>query len=286
MLRRFALVFFLVVSTFSFAQLSGDSYFAPLDQWRAALQSGDMTKFAELYSTIPPVEIVAKPMNQTGAEKEVAFWNGIRKAGLHDLQVELFSEKDTSGGKVLSVHINFKTETAAGLRTRYVLYQQLWQKQGDLWRIRKLQHSDVLKMQQPSKLNPHLYDTEANAQEEINETVARASKDHKRIILMFGGNWCYDCHVLDNAFHQPDVAPLFEKNFYLVHVDIGTDGKKNRDVAAKYDTVLDKGVPALAILDSDGKVLMGQQNGEWESARSMDPDDIITFLNKWKPDAK
>jgi len=103
---------------------------------------------------------------------------------------------------------------------------------------------------------------------------------------MFGGNWCYDCHVLDNAFHQPDVAPLFEKNFYLIHVDIGTDGKKNRDLAAKYDTVLDKGVPALAILDTDGKVLMGQQNGEWESARSMDPDDIITFLNKWKPDAK
>ena len=286
MLRRFALVFILVFSTFSFAQVSGDTYFAPLDQWRAALQSGEMTKFAELYSTIPPVEIVARPVNQAGAENEVAFWNGIRKAGLHDLQVELFSQKDSPGGKVLSVHINFKTDTPAGLRTRYVLYQQLWQKQGDVWRIRKLQHSDLLKMQQPSRLNPHLYDTEVNAQEEINETVAKAFKDHKRIILMFGGNWCYDCHVLDNAFHQPDVAPLFEKNFYLIHVDIGTDGKKNRDLAAKYDTVLDKGVPALAILDTDGKVLMGQQNGEWESARSMDPDEIITFLNKWKPDAK
>lgn len=283
MLRRSALLFFLLASTFSFAQVSGNTYFAPLDQWRAALTSGDMANFAELYSAVPPVEIVAKPMNQTGAENEVAFWNGIRKSGLHDLSVELFSQQDVPAGKVLSVHINFKTDTTAGPRTRYVLYQQLWQKQGDAWRIRKLQHSDVLKMQQPSKLNPHLYDTEANAQEEIDETVAKASKDHKRIILMFGGNWCYDCHVLDNAFHQADVAPVIDKNFYVVHVDIGTDGKKNHDLAAKYNTVLDKGVPSLAILDSDGKLLMGQQNGEWESARSMDPDDIIDFLNKWKP---
>jgi thiol-disulfide isomerase/thioredoxin len=286
MLRRFAFFLILFIAASSFAQVSSDTNFAPLDEWRAALQSGDMTKFADLYSAMPPVEIVAKPVNLTGADTEVTFWNGIRKSGLRDLQVEIFSEKDSPGGKVLSVHVNFKTDTPAGARTRYVLYQQLWQKQGETWHIRKLQHSDVLKMQQPSKLNPHLYDTEVNAQEEIGETVARAAKDHKRIILMFGGNWCYDCHVLDNAFHQPDVAPLIEKYFYVIHVDIGTDGKKNRDVAEKYDTVLDKGVPALAILDSDGKLLMGQQNGEWESARSLDPDDIIAFLNKWKPGAK
>lgn len=286
MLRRSALFLILLASTFSFAQISGDSYFAPLDQWRAALASGDMTKFAELYSTIPPVEIVAKPLNELGGDKEVAFWNDIRKTGLRDLNVELFSQQDVPAGKVLSVHISFKTDTTAGPRTRYVLYQQLWEKQGDTWRIRKLQHSDVVKMPQPGKLNPHLYDEQANAQEEIAETVAKASKDHKRIVLIFGGNWCYDCHVLDYVFHQLDVAPLVDNNFYVIHIDIGRDGKKNRDLAAKYNTVLDKGVPALAILDRDGKLLMGQQGGEWESTRTMDPDDIIVFLNKWKPAAR
>jgi len=66
-------------------------------------------------------------------------------------------------------------------------------------------------------------------------------------------------------------------------VDIGDDGKKNNDVAAEYETPLNKGVPVLAILGPDGKVLYSQQNGEWESARSMDPDDVVTFLEKWKP---
>jgi hypothetical protein len=108
-------------------------------------------------------------------------------------------------------------------------------------------------------------------------------RDCKTSRIVFGGNWCYDCHVLDQCFHQADVAPVVEKNFQVVHVDIGDDGKKNSDLAAEYKIPLDKGVPALAILGADGKLLYSQQNGEFESARSLDPDDVITFLNKWKP---
>jgi thiol:disulfide interchange protein len=103
------------------------------------------------------------------------------------------------------------------------------------------------------------------------------------VILVFGGNWCYDCHVLDQAFHQADVAPLLEKNFQVVHVNIGDDGKSNHGRAAQYQVPLEKGVPALAILGPDGKLLYAQKNGEWESARNLDPDDVIAFLNKWKP---
>ena len=101
------------------------------------------------------------------------------------------------------------------------------------------------------------------------------------MILVFGANWCYDCHVLDFALHNSDAAPVAEKNFIVVHVDIG-EGKLNADLASEYKVPLDKGVPALAVLDSDGKLLYSQKNGEFEAARSMDPDDLIAFLNKWK----
>lgn len=89
--------------------------------------------------------------------------------------------------------------------------------------------------------------------------------------------------MLDQAFHQADVAPLLGKNFQVVHVNIGDDGKQNNDLAAEYQVPLEKGVPALAILGPDGKLLYAKKNGEWESARTLDPDDIITFLNKWRP---
>jgi hypothetical protein len=260
------------------------THFLPLDQWRIALSAGNMKRFADFYSSDPPVVVVqGKDSSTMGTDSEVAFWNQIRLSGLKQLKAELFSTKETPQGKITSVHMKYVTDTPNGPRTRYVLYQQLWQKQGQAWRIVKVAHSDVLKMEQPSKLNPHLYNGNANAKKEIAETIVDAKKDNKRILLVFGGNWCYDCHVLDTCFHEPDVAPFVDKNFYVVHVDIGAEVRKNEDLIAKYKIPIEKGVPALAVLDSDGTLLYSQQNGEFEAARSMDPDDVIAFLSKWKP---
>ncbi len=89
--------------------------------------------------------------------------------------------------------------------------------------------------------------------------------------------------MLEQAFHEPDVAPIVEKNFQIVHVDIGAEVKKNTDLVEQFKIPIDKGVPALAVLGPEGKLLYSQQGGEFESARSLDPDDVIAFLNKWKP---
>ena len=42
----------------------------------------------------------------------------------------------------------------------------------------------------------------------------------------------------------------------------------------------------LAVLDSDGTVVYSQKNGEFEDARSMTPEALLEFLNKWKPAAR
>ena len=81
-------------------------------------------------------------------------------------------------------------------------------------------------------------------------------KQHKNVLLDFGGNWCIDCHVLENAFHQPRIAPLLNGNYIVVHVDVGKYDK-NLDLAKKYHVNLEKGVPSLAVLDAQGKVLYG-----------------------------
>ena len=41
--------------------------------------------------------------------------------------------------------------------------------------------------------------------------------------------------------------------------------------------------PAAAILESDGKLLFTQKNQEFEKARSLAPEDVLAFVNKWKP---
>jgi len=127
-----------------------------------------------------------------------------------------------------------------------------------------------------------IYSENADAKAEISEALETAKKTHKRVILVFGGNWCYDCHVLDTAFRSADIAPLVNKNFIVVHVNIG-EYDKNLDLAEKYDVPLKRGVPASAVLDSNGALLYSQKNGEFEAARRMTKEDIVAFLEKWKP---
>ncbi|HEY2364385.1 MAG TPA: thioredoxin family protein [Candidatus Angelobacter sp.] len=135
-------------------------------------------------------------------------------------------------------------------------------------------------LQAPANPNPQLYRANANATQDIRQALATAVNQHKNVLLDFGGNWCIDCHVLENAFHQPRIASLLNDNYIVVHVDVGKYDK-NLDLAKKYRVNLEKGVPSLAVLDALGKVLYA--TGDFERAHLMSEDDVIQFLDKWRP---
>ena len=115
----------------------------------------------------------------------------------------------------------------------------------------------------------------------IAAALEKAKKEHKRVILDFGGDWCGDCQVLDIYFHQTPNQALLEKNFVLVHVWIG-HFDKNVDLAAKYGVPINKGVPALAVLNADGRVVYSQGTGQFADMRHMESKSVTEFLEKWK----
>jgi hypothetical protein len=283
MIRHVVLCLLILGAAFSTAE-TRSSAFPGADEWKAALTTANINSLKHLYSTDPPARFVDKE-KKAGPDilPETTFWQQILASGASDFDVRTMNEQDQQGLHTVALQVAMKVKTPQGPRTRYVTEQQAWQDQGGQWRIVLATHSDVVKMRPALKPNPNLYDKNADARSEIKEAVGRAGKDHQRVILVFGANWCYDCHVLDQAFHQEDIAPLLKKSFQVVHVDIGDDGKKNNDLAQQYDVPLERGVPALAILGADGKLLYSQKNGEFEKARALDPDEVIAFLNKWKP---
>jgi len=99
----------------------------------------------------------------------------------------------------------------------------------------------------------------------------------------FGGDWCTDCKVLDLNFRRPENATLLAQRYVVVHVNVGDRGiRENFALADRYGIPLRKGVPALAVLEADGRVVYSQRNGEFESMRSMDPRSVHAFLERWK----
>jgi len=132
-----------------------------------------------------------------------------------------------------------------------------------------------------------LYPETARAHADIEDALKRAAKEHKRVLVDFGGNWCGDCKVLDINLRKPENEALVARHYVLVHENVGEKGiTDNLEVGQRYGIPLKKGVPAFAVLEPDGRVVYAQKNGEFESMRSMDPRSVNDFLVKWKGDGR
>ena len=127
-----------------------------------------------------------------------------------------------------------------------------------------------------------IYPPPGEAQSDLTAALRQAAKEHKRVLVDFGGNWCGDCKVLDYYIHQPQNAELLERNFVLVDVNIG-EYDRNLGLAERYGIPLKIGVPALAVLDEHGKLLYSQKQGEFESMRRVDMAAVTRFLLQWRP---
>jgi thioredoxin 1 len=129
------------------------------------------------------------------------------------------------------------------------------------------------------------YSTDTDAHLKIKEAEQKAAVRHARVLVVFGANWCFDCHVLDELFERPELASVLSENFEVVYVDVGT-GDRNRDLMAEYQVPFDEGIPAVAILESDGTLIYSQRHGEFENARRLTPEALLDFLKKWELKAK
>lgn len=127
----------------------------------------------------------------------------------------------------------------------------------------------------------HIYSEITDPRADIAAAFKQAKREHKRVLLDFGGDWCGDCQVLDIYFHQSPNQELIQKNYVLVDVFIG-QMDKNLEVASKYGVPIQRGVPALAVIDANGKVLYSQATGEFSNMRRMDAQSVTDFLTKWK----
>jgi thioredoxin 1 len=253
--------------------------FAALVRWKAAVISPRSSALKELYSTdpAPRITVVGKTSADISAADDAEFWKAMRATQL-SLKV---ANSTTPQPGLQQVTFQATVKTAPPGRTLYVIESQLWQKQAEGWKLVAVQRTDAFKLEQPMSLDAKLYPPASQAREEITHALAEATKTHKRVLVIFGADWCYDCHVLDRALQRPDIAPTLKRNYEVVHVDVG-QGDKNQDLMNEYQVPMKRGIPAMAVLSASGQLLYSQKNGEFERARALGPEDLLEFLNKWK----
>ena len=262
--------------------------FEPLDNWKAAVLAGNKATLMGFYMTSPPARAKTPQGETLDPAEEPTFWSALKTAGLERLDVKVLEAKTIQPGVMaLVLRIEAGLTSGAGEKSAIVSAAQVWvQKLGE-WKIVSTQRGDpaakeARRLPEPAKPNTQLYPPPEEAQAEISSALTAAAKDHKRVLLVFGGNWCYDCHVLDTTFRSKSFAPLVNENYHIIHINVG-NYDANLDLAKKYEIPLEKGVPSLAILDPDGKLVVSQKKGEFESTVRIGPEDVVDFLKKWKP---
>jgi thioredoxin 1 len=262
-------------ATHARSQIADASPF-PFEQWKAAILTQDAAMLKTFYSTNPAAQVrVNSVMHDT--EADTSFWLGLKP---RTIDVEVVRNTIRHG------HYSFIFRARVLMpngQTLNITDDQSWQQQGDVWRLIAVERTDAPRLKQPSTMAKNVYPADADAHTEIKEAEERAARSGKRLLLVFGANWCFDCHVLDLAFQSPELAPIVVANYEIVHVDLGPEEEKNADLVAQYEIPLKKGIPAIAVADSDGKLVVSQKNGEFEDARVLTAEVLAEFLNKWKP---
>jgi thioredoxin-related protein len=137
-----------------------------------------------------------------------------------------------------------------------------------------------------------IYDKAADAKVQVAKAAERAKHDDKRILLMFGGDWCGWCHKLHDLFKtNTDVAQTLSNEYVLVTVD--TEAPNAAELLETCKAALSKdelkkgvGYPFLAVLDADAKVVTAQRTDPLEEGDHHDPKKVAEFLTRWQVPAK
>ncbi|MFC4159641.1 thioredoxin family protein [Chitinimonas lacunae] len=126
---------------------------------------------------------------------------------------------------------------------------------------------------------PSPFNEEADAKADIRNALVAAQKEGKKVMLVFGANWCPYCRGLVRDFDQGETAKVVASHYQVVKVNLGRRDR-NQDLAEVYGNPQAKGIPAMVILNSDGSVQTKLDGMELSNIRVKGLDAVTSMLKE------
>ncbi|QDZ08393.1 thioredoxin family protein [Sphingomonas panacisoli] len=105
----------------------------------------------------------------------------------------------------------------------------------------------------------------------------------KRVILVFGANWCHDSRALAGWFATPRFQTMLHDRYEIAWINVGDKpGEKDRngDLARRFGLGPITGTPTVLVLDSTGKPVNLADAPTWRNAASRSGDAIFAYFAK------
>lgn len=128
-----------------------------------------------------------------------------------------------------------------------------------------------------------VFDEQTSGSALVKSAQDQARVENKKIILLFGANWCPYCRQLHALLaNDPEVSALVRKSFVVVPLDVGTSARnRNAALIDRYGaTVFSDGVPSVVVIDERGNKLAPTKDNPWSAKNRIEAGRVIQFLKQ------
>tara|TARA_B100000780_G_scaffold60000_1_gene38505 strand:+ start:293 stop:742 length:450 start_codon:yes stop_codon:yes gene_type:complete len=136
----------------------------------------------------------------------------------------------------------------------------------------KLTTEDILKTPLPLP-----YDGVVYKESEIDLFIVNTIKDSKQPIVIFGGNWCPDCRVLEGTIKMPSIKRFMDKHYRILHIDVGRY-EINMNLMDYFGVAREEGVPRVLVFDMNKNIINSSTTKEWTTARDRRQQEIFNYF--------
>ncbi len=131
-----------------------------------------------------------------------------------------------------------------------------------------------------------IFDSKVSGEKLLADAISQAKREDKRILLLFGANWCPWCRQLHRALStDAAVRARVQRKFILVYIDANTrnDRDRNAAVIAKYGNPMKQhGLPVFVVLDRNGTLLFTRETASLAAdTEAKVAERVLGFLNEW-----
>ena len=134
---------------------------------------------------------------------------------------------------------------------------------------------DVLKTPLPLP-----YDEKVVDSLQLDEFIDLSISKGKQPVVIFGGNWCPDCRILEGTLAMPTIKKFLQQHYQVMHIDIGRYDR-NMELMDHLNIESKKGVPRVVILDLEKNIVNSSTSSEWTTARDRKQQEIYNYFQKF-----
>ena len=129
--------------------------------------------------------------------------------------------------------------------------------------------------------SPSPFDQNYSAMAVVDAALAEALAEDKRLLLVFGANWCHDSRGLAGHFEDPELAATLAGHYVTRYIDVGWRDH-NQDVIRRFGVAALYATPMVMIIDPSDETLLNRDEREaWGSAASTPVEQARAYFLRW-----